>query len=377
MRPTVVTYALVAINILVFAAERILFRSNEQLHERLFGELLFDPQRLRVWMPITYAFLHGGLLHLLGNMVFLWVFGPNVEDRFGRIGFLLFYLLGGIAAALIHAAVYQQPMVGASGAIAAVTGAYLVLFPHTTIRTLLFFFLIGIFHIPAWWFIGARIIWDLFAEALRVSGNVATLAHLGGYGFGIGVSMLLLWTGLLRREPYDLFTISKQARRRRHFRELNDQRNRHAQRGQNPDQATRPGRLKEATAEAIASARAEVATRMAEENLPAAAAAYRQLLERHAAMPGATLLNRRLQYDIANVLFKLGEHQTAAIAYEQFLKGYPTDPEVHNVRLILGLINARYLNDPVRAKQEIAAALEGLGPGPQEDLARELLAELG
>jgi membrane associated rhomboid family serine protease len=339
--------------------------------------MVLDPKRSAIWTFVTYAFLHGGLMHILGNMVFLWVFGPNVEDRFGRIGFLAFYILGGVAAGVIHALGYPNPVIGASGAVAAVTGAYLVLFPRTTIKTLLVFFLIGIFNIPAWWFIGARIAWDLVLEATGAAGMVATLAHLGGYAFGVGISVILLWTNLLAREPYDLFSISRQARRRRHFRDLQYERERAAKRGEHPDQAARPGRLADAAAEEIATRRAEVASRFQDGDLPGAAAAYRELLDRFAGIQGATLLNRRLQYDLANHYFQSGDHQTAATAYEMFLKGYPTDAEAANVHLILGLINARYLNDPVRAKQEVSAALEGLGPGPQQDLARELLAELG
>lgn len=372
-----VTHTLLVLNVVIFAAEAMLARTHPILHGTIFGPLVLTPDAPRAWAFLSYAFLHGGFLHLLGNMVFLWVFGPNVEDRLGRIGFLIFYIVGAAAAGALHAAVYSNPVVGASGAIAAITGAYLVLFPHTTIKTLLFFIIIGVVNIPAWWFIGARVAWDLFQEATGTAGNVAALAHLGGYGFGFGVSMLLLWTGLLKREPYDLFTISRHARRRRQFRDLTYQRNRHAARGRHPDQALRPGRINDSTADAIAAARAEVATHIAEQNVSGACEAYRRLLEQFASVPGATLLNRRLQYDVANALFKAGDHQNAATAYDLFLKGYPNDPEASNVHLILGLINVRYLNDPVRAKQEIAAAMDGLGPGPQQDLAKDLIDELG
>jgi membrane associated rhomboid family serine protease len=376
-RPTQVTYALLAVNLAMFMVQWFAGRGGSPELQAFIKGLILDPGESPFWTYLSYAFLHGGLLHILGNMVFLWVFGPNVEDRLGRIGFLVFYLLGGIAAGVLHAMVYAAPVVGASGAIAAVTGAYLVLFPHTTIKTLLFFILIGIINIPAWWFIGFQIAFNLFSEALGMSGSVATLAHLGGYGFGVGISMLLLWTGLLKREPYDLFSISRQARRRRQFRELNHARDRIARKGGHPEQAARPGKLDEAQAEAIATARAEVTTCLADDDPVGAATAYRRLLDQYASVPGATLLHRRIQYDLANHLFKAGDHQTAAAAYEIFLNGYARDPEAANVRLILGLINARYLNDPVRARQHITAALDGLSPGPQQDLAKELLEEIG
>jgi membrane associated rhomboid family serine protease len=376
-RPTQVTYALIAINVAVFLFQWFVDRGGSPRMDAILNGLVLAPGQSPIWTYLSYAFLHGGFMHILFNMLFLWVFGPNVEDRLGRVGFLVFYLVGGIAAGLLHAMVYAAPVVGASGAIAAVTGAYLVLFPHTTIKTLLFFILIGIINIPAWWFIGFQIAFNLFSEALGMSGSVATLAHLGGYGYGVGISMLLLWTGLLKRETYDLFSISRQARRRRQFRDLTHGRDRLARKGRQPDQAGRAAKLDEAEAEAIAIARAEVTTAIADDDPVGAAAAYRRLLEKFASVPGATLLHRRIQYDLANHLFKAGDYQTAAAAYEIFLTAYPRDPETANVRLILGLINARYLNDPVRAKQHITAALEGLSPGPQQDLARELLDELG
>lgn len=376
-RRTVVTYALLVINVAVFLAQTYLGNAEPELHARIFEPLVLDPMNPTAWAFFSYAFLHGGLMHILFNMIFLWVFGPNVEDRFGRVGFLIFYLLGGAAAGGLHALFYPVGVVGASGAIAAVTGAYLVLFPHTTIRTLVVFFIIGVFNIPAMWFIGVRIALDLVMEGARLSGNVATLAHLGGYAFGIAVSVVLLWTRLLPREPYDLFTLSRHANRRRQFRGLTRERTRLNRQGKHADQAMRASQVDDATTEAVALARAEIATNVSEQKFDVATVAYRQLVERFAAVPGAILLNRGLQYDIANALFRAGDHQTAATAYEVFLQAYPNDSESPNVHLMLGLINARYLNDPVRAKQEIEAALSRLGPGPQQDLAKELMEELG
>jgi membrane associated rhomboid family serine protease len=329
-------------------------------------------EHFRWWNLLSYAVLHANLMHLLGNMVFLWVFGPNVEDRLGRIGYAAFYLFGAAIAGGLHILFDPHPVLGASGAIAAVTGAYLVLFPHTRIKTLVLFFFIGVYEIPAWWIIGAQIAWNFFSQATHganLDGNVAILAHLAGYGWGIGVGMLLLATGLLKREPFDLFTISRQAVRRRQFREV------HFQQARAIEQGRTARKSDPATAEVIAEARAEVTSRIPED-LPGAAAAYRRLLERHGSSPGAALLNRRLQYELANYLFGSGDHQTAATAYQLFMDGYPNDSELPVVRLMLGLINARYLNDPIRAKQEIGQALPDLPEG-QRALARELLAELG
>ncbi len=375
-RPTVINHALVAVNVAVFLAGLVAERFAGDAFEQIAGPLILDPERFRVWTLVTYAFLHGGFMHLLGNMVFLWVFGPNVEDRLGRIGYLAFYLLGAAISGGMHALFNGAPVVGASGAIAGVTGAYLVLFPRTQIKTVVIFFLIGVYEIPAWWFIGGQIAWNLFMEAGGLSGNIATLAHLGGYGYGAAVSAALLGSGLLKREVYDLFTISRQARRRREFREVQYQRRRAELAGKNPDMALKPRSADEASIDAVAALRAEIADKLESGEAPAAASAYRTLMERHSAVPGAALLPRRTQYDIANALFAAGDHATALSAYDTFLAGYPKDPEIPTVRLMVGVICARYLNDPVRAKKEIVAAKPDLTDGHLA-LAAELLEELG
>lgn len=372
-RPTLVNHALIAVNAACFLGQTFVERFAPDQLDGLQGVLILDPRNFGVWTLVTYAFLHGGFLHLLGNMVFLWTFGPNVEDRFGRLGYLAFYLLGGAAAGGMHAVFDPHPVLGASGAIAAVTGAYLVLFPHTVIRCFVWFFLIGVYGIPAAWFIGGQIGYNVFMQGMGLTWGVAVLAHLGGYAFGIAVAVGLLATRILPREPYDLFTLSRQAARRRQFREIAYQRDRAAREGLNPDLAR--VRLDPQQSDAIAGARAGVSAAITAGDLPAAAAAYRRLLEDNGV--SAALLNRRAQYDLANFLFQSGDHQTAATAYDLFLKGYPTDSELPTVRLMLGLINARYLNDPIRAKQEIHAAMPGLPEGDNLALARELLAELG
>lgn len=375
-RPTLVNHVLVLLNLAVFIGGAVLERTQPDLYQQWREPLVLDPHHFHWWGLLSSAFLHANFMHVAGNMVFLWVFGPNIEDRFGRVGYLLFYLVGAAISGGVQITFYKNnPVIGASGAIAAVTGAYLVLFPHTRIKTLVLFFFIGVYEIPAWWLLGGQIAWNLFAEASRTNQPVATLAHLAGYGWGIAVAMLLLATRILKREPYDLFTMAKQAARRRQFKEVTYQRQRALERGDHPDAPGRARSADLAAMEAIARARADVTVHMPAD-LPAAAAAYRKLLETHGAAPGAALLSRKSQYDLANHLFAAGDHPTAATAYQLFLEGYPTDPELPVVRLMLGLISARYLNDPVRAKNEIGRALPDLPEG-QRALARELLEELG
>jgi membrane associated rhomboid family serine protease len=145
-----------------------------------------------VYLALLYSmFLHGGLLHIAGNMLFLWVFGNNIEDRMGKVGYLVFYLIGGLVSALAHIFVDTSstiPIIGASGAIAAVMGAYLVLFPNAPVRTLFIYFIILFRDIPAKWLL---ILWFISQFFISPGSGVAWVAHVGGFVFGVIVAGLL------------------------------------------------------------------------------------------------------------------------------------------------------------------------------------------
>jgi membrane associated rhomboid family serine protease len=150
------------------------------------------------WESVFVAmFLHGGWLHIGGNMLFLWIFGNNVEDRIGPVFYLLFYLAGGIAATALQTAVGAGsviPNLGASGAIAAVLGAYLVMFPRARVLTLIFFFFITVIEIPAIVLLGFWFVLQFFQGATSVTqhiqGGVAYFAHVGGFVFGVVMALL-------------------------------------------------------------------------------------------------------------------------------------------------------------------------------------------
>jgi membrane associated rhomboid family serine protease len=159
---------------------------------------------------ITSQFLHGGWLHLLGNLLFLWIFGNNVEDRLGRFRFLLFYLVGGAVAGLTQVAIDPDstiPTIGASGAIAATLGAYLVLFPRARITSLVFLgFFYQLIDVPAvivlvFWF-ALQLIDGLASIGVTdtAGGGVAFFAHIGGFVFGAVVGLALNAVGR-RRGP--------------------------------------------------------------------------------------------------------------------------------------------------------------------------------
>jgi membrane associated rhomboid family serine protease len=371
-----VTYALVLANLAAFVAVAILDRLDPAGAARALSALLLDGPHLaeRWWTPASSMFLHASAGHLFGNMLVLFVFGPNLEDRLGRWWFLLFYLAGGLAAAGLHVAFDDTPALGASGAIAAITGAYLVLFPRTLVRCFFIIFLSWV-QVPAWIFIGLAIAWsDLLQPAFVGGRGVAHLAHLGGYAFGISVSMILLWRRVLPREPYDLFTVARQAYRRRQIREAAALTARQVDR--RVGAAARRSAEDEARAEAVAAARAVVAAHLARGETGAAAAAYREMVDRFADMPGAVTLSRQHQYDLANYFFQQRDHQAALFAYERFLESYARDGHAASVRLMVALISARYLNDPVRAKRLLADLEPLLADEAQKRLARELTEEL-
>lgn len=156
----------------------------------------------------TSMFLHGGWLHLIGNMWFLWVFGNNIEDAMGHWRFGFFYLLVGVVAAGAHVLSVpgsEIPTVGASGAISGVMGAYLVLYPRVRIQTLFFFFIfIRIIALPAWLLLGYWFLLQLLlgSSVSTAGGGVAFWAHIGGFAAGLGLIKLF------ERKPADQETRS-------------------------------------------------------------------------------------------------------------------------------------------------------------------------
>jgi membrane associated rhomboid family serine protease len=204
VRPPVVNRLLLAANIVVFLYTVSLVRQPAALaafYDRysfdwreFAGALSQGHLALATFTPlITHMFVHGGWLHVLGNMLYLWIFGDNVEDRLGSGPYLVFYLLCGIVAAIGQGLVQPEPMVGASGAIAGVLGAYLVMFPRNRVSTLVFLgIFITIIQLPALIVIGFFIVLqviDALAQ-LRFAGhqapeNIAYFAHVFGFAAGI------------------------------------------------------------------------------------------------------------------------------------------------------------------------------------------------
>ncbi len=202
-RFSAVTTGIIILNVFVFLLE--LAGGDEFVKQ--WSVIPADIVAGRHWITIlTAMFMHGGFVHILGNMVFLWAFGPELEDAMGRMRYFTFYLLSGITASLAQIAVMPSstvPNLGASGAIAGVMGAFLVTYPRDQIRTVL---LLGVFTritlIPAALLIGLWFLVQLFdgvgAVAEVQTGGVAYMAHVGGFIAGLVLAVIM---GGLRQEP--------------------------------------------------------------------------------------------------------------------------------------------------------------------------------
>ena len=334
--------------------------------------LPLDPSNPSLLNFLTYQFLHGSPWHLLGNLLFLYIFGNNVNDKLGQWGYLAFYLAGGVFAGVAYIVLGGDlPMVGASGSISAVTGAFLVLLPRTQVTILVFFILIGLFEVSSVWFILAFFLIDVFQQ-LQVStyggGGVAHTAHIGGTVFGMAIMLLLLRTRLLPRDLFDVLALIDRWNRRRQHREA-------VNRGYDPfgipmkQPRVRPNpRLDE-----IQDLRAAINESIAHGKIEAAAGDYLRLL----AIDAQQVLSRENQLDVANALYAANNHAAAAAAYEGYLRQYARGREsVEQVQLILGLIYARYLHRPERARELLTAALEHLRTDREIAIAREELSRM-
>lgn len=188
------TYFLLGLNIAVFLYELSLGGNLNQLFS-VFGAVpykLFHPTSPVVYLTlISSMFLHGGIAHILGNMLFLWVFADNIEDRIGHVKFIFFYLICGIAGALLHAVTAvssRVPMVGASGAISGVLGAYILFFPRARILALVpMGFFMRTAYLPAFFFLGFWILYQVLLGlfSLGAGTGVAYFAHIGGFAAGL------------------------------------------------------------------------------------------------------------------------------------------------------------------------------------------------
>ena len=197
----VVNITLIMVNCLVFLYElsvgpdlSMFIDRYGIIPSRFFQHHLFNADMMSSMITplFSFMFLHGGWLHIVGNMLYLWIFGDNVEDRMGHLGYLIFYIICGMTSGLVQLFISpasRLPIVGASGAIAGVMGAYLLLYPFARVVTLFFFVIfIEVIHIPAFFFLGFWFMLQFFSGSFSLAGQeggVAWWAHVGGFLSGV------------------------------------------------------------------------------------------------------------------------------------------------------------------------------------------------
>ena len=376
-------YIIIAANILLFLLSyfphRNPFTGADEYLRSWANILVLNPDYLftNLWQFVSYAFLHGGFWHILGNMFFLYLFGNNVNDKLGNVSYMAFYLAGAVFSGIGHCILSNSPVLGASGAVAAVTGAYLVLFPQTLISVfwwLLFF--INTIELPALYFIAFKlIIWDNMLEPqITPTMPIAHSAHLAGYAFGIVAMTGMIAVGLISSSHFDLWDMIKQWNRRRRFRDA-------VSNGYDPFTSipkrirvkevkkTAAQKLSEETSQKL---RAEISSRFYQRNLSDAAEIYLKLIEHDSQQ----ILPRQQLLDIANQLAGESKHAEAAKAYEQFLTHYSNYEYSEQVELMLGLVYSRYLGQSELAIKHLRKAEQKLLDPGQLKMCRDELARL-
>jgi membrane associated rhomboid family serine protease len=335
---------------------------------------MLTPARPYLWQFVSYAFLHGGIMHIFFNMYFLFLFGNNVNDKLGSVGYLGFYLAGAVFSGIGHTLFNNAPVLGASGAVAAVVGAYMVLFPQTLITVIYWFFIFGTMELPALYFILLKLI-IIDNIVVRYTPDVAYDAHLVGYAIGILATLFLLATGLVSTSNFDLWAMLKQRNRRRRYQDV-------VAAGYDPfsSRGVRKIKVKQVKAKPVDAGRKEkitelrenIALRLTQRNTSEAARLYLELM----ATDSQQLLPKQYLLDIANQLASDKRPDEAAKAYEQFLSHYANYEYIEQIQLMLGILYSRYLNQPASAVKHLKAAAEKLTNPDQLKMCKDELAKL-
>jgi membrane associated rhomboid family serine protease len=364
-----VNYALVAINVLIYVV-------GFNGYNKAIDPWMLNSDDPRLVQFFTSAFLHNDFMHIAGNMLFLWVFGGPLNDRFGHAAYLAFYLAGAVLSALGYILLSGGGRVlGASGAICAVTGAYLVLLPQVRLTVLMILYYITTFQMSSLYFVGFQFLYNALLTVMaagngHAAGGVAVAAHTAGYVFGIAVGFVVLALKLVPRDQMDLLSLLTHARRRGRYRRMVSQ-------GFKPFQADGPARPqfepsrygRWVEAKSVRSEpsdtrqarevelRQEIAAACARHDLPVAVEKYLQLVQ----IAEDAVLARQAQLDVANQLMAQEQYPAAADAYERFLRHYGTYEHTSDIHLMLGLIYGRYLHQYDRAEHYLAQAAARLG----------------
>lgn len=374
-RTPLTNYALIAANVLVFF---VLDAHPSEALARIKSEYFVLADHSPKWYQfITYQFSHADIWHLAGNMLFLWVFGNSVNAKLRDLPYLLFYLTAGVFAALMFSLISDFRLLGASGAIAGVTTAYLVLFPRSHVTVMYWFFFIGFWEVPAIALILIKIVlWDnIVAPRVLPGGNVAYEAHLAGYLFGFIVAMILLLTKVVARDQFDMLSMIKRWNQRRAFATAmaSPQAQAQAKFGRVARVPTAADAQRERRIDEITGLREHIAKSLAQDKSAEALALYEQLL----AIDSAQCLSAEQQMRIARSFYEQSRFIPAAAAFERYLQFYGVGNESNEVRLLLGIIYARDLRRNDAAVKHLTAARDNAPNSARREQAARWLGRLG
>jgi len=376
-----VTYALIAINVVVF----IVVNRFGPLSAAISREWGFVPNDPTWYTFVTSVFLHGDIFHIVFNLLFLWIFGDNVEDKLGHVLYFLFYVVAGALACAFYLlftgfAGGSVPLIGASGAIAGVMGCYMVFFPEARIRIFywFFFFFMGVLRIRAKWALGIWVAMNLASWLIfrsRYVTGVAYAAHVGGFMIGIGAALLLKgwlvrsgrvsrqdeWTGFA---PEGSSPVSR--KRAERLRPQSFQ-----QAGSEPVAPEKPVSPEEPSVsrfdrdyvsprvqtdrshEGFFGTEEAIVECMRTGQMDLALEKYRDYIR----MRHAKALPSRAQIEIAAEMFKLKDFEAALEAYRRYLSRYPTGPDAPEAKFRLGVILSRYRKEYFRAREYLLQAV--------------------
>ena len=346
-------WAIIAVNVLIFLVQH---RMPSLTHR-----FELNPRNPSLWNFFTYSLVHANGPHIASNMLFLYIFGNNVNDKMGHWGYSAFYLAGGIFSGICYVMFENNPVIGASGAVSAVTGAYLVLFPLANVTIIFFLFYFATWEIPSFWFIGLFFVQDLLLNSGGQDG-IAHGAHIAGTLFGFGICFAMLFANLLPRDQFDVVALVQRWNRRRQYRDM-------VAEGYDPFGYRKPERLAgpaDPRQEKIQEIRGQISDAIAQNNHELAAERYRELRR----IDPQQVLARQAQLEIANQLASQQLYEDASQAYELFLGNYKNFEQIEQVELMLGLIYARYLNRYDRAKEYLLRALARLRGDREIELAK-------
>lgn len=351
-RTPVATFTLISITTLFSAGLWAMGLRAINGEESIYDGVRFVWNAREWWRVFTYQFAHADILHLLGNIIFLWVFGPALEEKLGHAGFTILYLLGGAAAVLLNALVTDSAVIGASGSIAVIAGAFVVLFPLIEIRVMLLLFF-RTFSISARWFLVFCVLKDIFFHGAQT----AWMVHLAGYGIGFVIGCLLLVTKLVPRDQFDVLALMNRMRRRMAFRaaatagEMSaDQRMFKSFTG--PFRKNVPDPAIEMN-EKAAVLRASLAEDCRNADWKAAGIKYNELLGLSGLSAAVRALQRDRQMELCGGLMKAGQYREAHAAFSAFVAAYPKDRDAFAAQAMGAMVQFRHLG-------ETAAALASL-----------------